>query len=296
MRVLFAFILGLVALAASAQGQDGVDTRGSFRKAEAFHILVKDERTAEQLRDELAVTPAEVRLEAFRRLARRHSIDPDGAASSGALGQVWQGELVNFLDQAIFGSKVGEVGPAVRSDLGWHLFYVSGFQAEPVAAFCDNTLRAALAKASAVQKQVLDMSLRPLDRAQLMLEVSTFLEGDWSAPLQDRQGNLVLLSRPEEQPDGLRFIRRHVDFLHPWAKPSAASKACTRSRRETWVLNCATRRAGLSEAIDYEGRVAAGAQVGRTRFHRASGPADVEFQPLEQATFGAQLLAHGCGR
>jgi TonB family protein len=272
-----------------------LDTRDTLRRAEAFHILVEDEATAQALQQQLAAAPAADRLALFNRLARRNSRDWGSARAGGSLGLVWLGQTARAFEAAVFAAKPGDVGPPVETQYGWHLVYVAAFRDEPVAAFCTRTLRDAAAAAAPDQRALLEMSQRPVDRSQLVLEVATAIGKDWGTPLQDRAGNLVYFSAPIPGPDKLVLVQRHTDYLLPWLRPGPEAKGCVRSRREAWVVDCTRRRAGLRGVADHEGRAGSGAVLDRVRTTRTDHPTDVAFQPLAQGSIGAQLLAHACG-
>jgi hypothetical protein len=164
-----------------------------------------------------------------------------------------------------------------------------------VAPLCDKWLRDGMATAKPEERPVLQMSARALDRAALYLEVQTFMGGDWGVPMQDKAGNLVYFSSaPVALPSGLKLMHRHIDYVLPWVKVHPKASACTRSRRETWVVNCQARTMGLAALTDYEGRVAAGRTVNHTQFSRTAGHTDIEYTAIKPGTLGEQLLLQGC--
>lgn len=62
--------------------------------------------------------------EDFANLARTLSQDPDSAARGGDLGFVSRGQREPALDQALFGTPVGEIAPVVESSLGFHILRI----------------------------------------------------------------------------------------------------------------------------------------------------------------------------
>lgn len=282
--------------AAPAFGEVTRDVREQIRQTEVHHILLYNRSRAERLRQELLAEPQDKRFAAFKNLATRFSRDPVSAGIGGDLGLVWEGEMAQAFDDALFAATPGEVSGPVKTELGWHLLWVKAFQYEPVAPLCEKWLKDAMAKATPDERPVLQMSARALDRANLYIEVQTFIGGDWSAAMQDKQGNLVHFSRtPTALPGGLKLVQRHVDYVHPWVKVDRQADACVRSRRETWVVHCEARTMGLAAMTDYEGRAAAGRSVRHQQFSRTPQHADIEFNAIKPGTLGEQLLAHGCG-
>jgi peptidyl-prolyl cis-trans isomerase D len=66
--------------------------------------------------------------EDFASLARSLSQDPDSAARGGDLGFVSRGQREPALEQALFGTPVGEVSPVVESSLGFHVLKIAEAQ------------------------------------------------------------------------------------------------------------------------------------------------------------------------
>lgn len=297
MKSLIFALLTAITLAVPAWSQEVIrTTREQIRKAEVHHILLFNRSRAERLHKELLAEPTENRFAAFKNLATRYSRDPASAGAGGDLGLVWEGQMEQVFDDALFAATPGEVSAPFRTEFGWHLLWVKAFQHEPVAPLCDKWLKESIAKAKPEGKAVLQMSVRALDRPDLFVEVQTFMGGDWSAPLQDKDGNLVYFSSaPSTASAGIKLMQRHIDYVDPWVKVHPQVAACTRSRRETWAVNCEVKTMALSALTDYEGRAGAGRTVNHTQFSRTRAHTDVEFSPVKPGTLGEQLLAQGCG-
>lgn len=290
--VVLGLLLPLAVNLASAQAVR--DVRETVRRAEAFHIQVPSESAAKALHGELAAAQPAQRLELFKRLAQEHSMDTISAARGGALGLVWDGQTAPPFEEAMFASKPGEVGPPVRTSLGYHLIYVAAFRHQPLAPFCERTLQDAIAQAKDAEKRVLQMSARPLDRERLLAEVAALIGPGWQGPLQDADGNLVYTASGPARDGKLRIARRHVDFVQPWVLVSPAMEGCRRSRREEWVVDCEAGKAGLSTVSDYEGRAAHGRRLDHLQTSRLD-PLDVGFRAVARGSHGAQMLAQACG-
>lgn len=286
----------LLSMAASVAGaQAARDVRETIRRAEAFHLIVPAESTAQSLRSQLAAAQPAQRLELFKRLAQENSLDSATAPRGGSLGLVWDGQTPPLFEEAMFASKPGEVGPPVRTPLGFHLIYVAAFRHQPVAPFCERTLQAAIGLAKDADKRALQMSARALDKGELLQEVAPLIGSQWQGPLQDAEGNLVYITSTAARDGKLRVAHRHVDYLLPWARVSPALQGCTRSRREEWIVDCAAGKAGLSTVSDYEGRAASGRRLDHLQTTRLD-PLDVQFRAVAKGSLGAQMLAHACGQ
>ena len=63
----------------------------------------------------------------FEDLAKGQSQGP-GRGQGGAMGRIHRGELLPAIDQVIFTLKEGEISDPIRTDIGYHLFKISGRQ------------------------------------------------------------------------------------------------------------------------------------------------------------------------
>ena len=92
----------------------------STTQIHASHILVKDEDTAKQIRDELRDHP-----EKFAELAKEKSIDTSTAQKGGDLGTFGQGRMVPDFERAAFSLKAGQVSDVVKTQYGYHIIMVT---------------------------------------------------------------------------------------------------------------------------------------------------------------------------
>jgi len=92
----------------------------STTQIHASHILVKDEETAKQIRDELRAHP-----EKFADLAKEKSIDTTTAQKGGDLGTFGQGRMVPDFERAAFSLKAGQVSDVVKTQYGYHIIMVT---------------------------------------------------------------------------------------------------------------------------------------------------------------------------
>jgi hypothetical protein len=89
-----------------------------YPMVKVYHIFLKDERRAKELREELT------RGRDFEELARRWSQSPE-AEKGGDLGLVRKGDLPEAMEDQIFKMSPGEISPVVKSAYGYHIFKVT---------------------------------------------------------------------------------------------------------------------------------------------------------------------------
>jgi len=85
----------------------------------ASHILVSDEATARQLKDQID------RGGSFEDLARQHSQCPS-KAKGGDLGWFGKGQMVKPFEEAAFSTLQGQISNPVKTQFGYHLIKVTG--------------------------------------------------------------------------------------------------------------------------------------------------------------------------
>lgn len=87
-------------------------------RAKARHILVSEEKAAEDLK-----TKIEGGAE-FADMAKEHSQCPS-KAQGGALGEFGPGQMVPEFDKVVFSAEVGKVHGPVKTQFGYHLIEVT---------------------------------------------------------------------------------------------------------------------------------------------------------------------------
>jgi peptidyl-prolyl cis-trans isomerase C len=70
----------------------------------------------------------------FEALARERSACPSGKQNGGSLGTFGRGQMVKPFEDAAFSQKVGEIGPVVETDFGFHIIRVTAHNIAPPAA------------------------------------------------------------------------------------------------------------------------------------------------------------------
>ncbi|NUK28658.1 peptidylprolyl isomerase [Parageobacillus sp. VR-IP] len=88
-------------------------------KIRASHILVKDEKTAKEIKAKLD------KGEDFAKLAKQYSQDPGSATNGGDLGWFGPGKMVKEFEDAAYKLKVGQVSDPVKTDYGYHIIKVT---------------------------------------------------------------------------------------------------------------------------------------------------------------------------
>jgi foldase protein PrsA len=88
-------------------------------KIRASHILVKDEKTAKEIKAKLD------KGEDFAKLAKEYSQDPGSAQKGGDLGWFGPGKMVKEFENAAYSLKVGEISQPVKTEFGYHIIKVT---------------------------------------------------------------------------------------------------------------------------------------------------------------------------
>ncbi|WP_275441424.1 peptidylprolyl isomerase PpiC [Psychrobium sp. MM17-31] len=82
--------------------------------ASAVHILVKTQKEAEKLKQQLAKGAS------FADLAKKHSTCPSGK-KGGNLGEFRPGQMVKAFDNVVFKKPILEVHGPIKTQFGYHL-------------------------------------------------------------------------------------------------------------------------------------------------------------------------------
>ncbi|MBE3578716.1 MAG: peptidylprolyl isomerase [Caldanaerobacter subterraneus] len=97
----------------------------SFEVMRARHILVADEKTAEDIYQRL------MKGEDFAALAKEYSIDTATKDNGGDLGEFPHGVMVPEFEEAAFSLKPGEISKPVKTQYGYHIIKSEGITVKP---------------------------------------------------------------------------------------------------------------------------------------------------------------------
>jgi len=90
----------------------------------ARHILLKDEKKAREIIDQLKGLKGEELKKKFIELAKKESTGPSGP-KGGDLGYFTRGQMVLPFDKAVFSLSKGEITTEpVKTQFGWHVIYL----------------------------------------------------------------------------------------------------------------------------------------------------------------------------
>jgi foldase protein PrsA len=110
--------------------------RDDFEQACASHILVATQAEADDVVRELAAGGD------FAALAAQRSIDTGSAQQGGSLGCVTKGTTLPELDAALFSQPLGQIGPPVQTQAGFHVLRVDSRQVPELDAVRDDVAQA----------------------------------------------------------------------------------------------------------------------------------------------------------
>lgn len=96
------------------------DNKSQFEVVKASHILVSDEKTANEIYDKLQKGAN------FAELAKQYSIDTSTKDNGGELGEFTRGTMVTEFENAAFALKPGEISKPVKTQYGYHIIKSEG--------------------------------------------------------------------------------------------------------------------------------------------------------------------------
>lgn len=88
-----------------------------MEQVHAFHILVEDQETAQNLQQKLVENAT---MENFMSLAKEHSKCPSGQ-NGGNLGMFGRGQMVKVFEDVAFELEPGQLSVPIQTQFGWHL-------------------------------------------------------------------------------------------------------------------------------------------------------------------------------
>ncbi|WP_041589389.1 peptidylprolyl isomerase [Thermoanaerobacterium thermosaccharolyticum] len=96
------------------------NNKSQFEVVKASHILVSDEKTANEIYDKLKNGAN------FAELAKQYSIDTSTKDNGGELGEFTRGTMVTEFENAAFALKPGEISKPVKTQYGYHIIKSEG--------------------------------------------------------------------------------------------------------------------------------------------------------------------------
>jgi len=103
--------------------------KDKFMQKEALHarhILVKEEKEAQAIIDEMKALKGDALKNKFIELAKSKSTGPSGP-KGGDLGSFGKGQMVPEFDKAVWALKIGEMTiKPVKTQFGYHIIYLEG--------------------------------------------------------------------------------------------------------------------------------------------------------------------------
>ncbi|HXI11850.1 MAG TPA: peptidylprolyl isomerase [Thermoanaerobaculia bacterium] len=120
------------------------DRKATFEQSKARHILIAftGSRAAQPSKPKLTEDQAKAKAEEIRtklvagadfaETAKKESDDTGSGARGGDLGTFSRGQMVPEFEKASFEGKVGEIGPVVRTEFGYHIIQVQERKTSPL--------------------------------------------------------------------------------------------------------------------------------------------------------------------
>ncbi len=106
-------------------------------RVHARHILVKDEKKAQEIIDQLKGLKGDALKKKFIELAKKESTGPTGV-KGGDLGYFTKEQMVLPFSKVAFSLKKGDISlKPVKTQFGWHIIYVEDKKPEQIIPFKD---------------------------------------------------------------------------------------------------------------------------------------------------------------
>jgi len=121
------------------------DRKATFEQSKARHILIAftGSPAAQPAKPKLTEEQAKAKAEEIRtklvagadfaEMAKKESDDTGSGSRGGDLGSFSRGQMVPEFEKAAFDGKVGEIGPVVRTQFGYHIIQVQERKTQALA-------------------------------------------------------------------------------------------------------------------------------------------------------------------
>ncbi|MFZ4397154.1 MAG: peptidylprolyl isomerase [Kiritimatiellia bacterium] len=137
----------------------------------------------------------------FEAVAREHSDCPSGKQAGGDLGKFERQAMVKPFSEAAFTQKIGEIGPVVETDFGFHVIKVTARnEAKPAsgdAPATPETVQASHVLIKAPPASTRDAIRKDLENAQIGSEMQAYL-----AALRGKAKVTTMFDKPAAMPGG----------------------------------------------------------------------------------------------
>ncbi|WP_079507916.1 peptidylprolyl isomerase [Mesobacillus jeotgali] len=130
----------------------------------ASHILVKDEKTANEVKKKLDEGAK------FEDLAKEYSTDPGSAANGGDLGFFGPGKMVPEFEEAAYALDVNEISGPVKSQHGFHIIKVTEKKEKESYDKMKDELEYDLRLAQLDSSKIQDVLKKELDKANVKIK------------------------------------------------------------------------------------------------------------------------------
>lgn len=179
-------------------------------RVKARHILVKvgDNQSREEAQKKLQQLRAELNVDNFSEMAKKHSDDPGSKDEGGELGFFERGRMVPAFEKVAFSLPPGEISEPVETDFGFHLILVDQKEAggqKPFEEVKEDVARRYLAR-RAVSGRLADLKALLNDgKTQQALDVLKQLGVKWEEVKDINLGasSIPGISQPD---DALRIL------------------------------------------------------------------------------------------
>lgn len=111
------------------------DNKNQFEVAKASHILLADQKTANDIYDKL------MKGANFADLAKQYSLDTATKNNGGELGEFPRGAMLPEFEQAAFSMKNGEISKPVKTQAGYHIIKSEGVTIKPYNEVKDSIIQ-----------------------------------------------------------------------------------------------------------------------------------------------------------
>jgi hypothetical protein len=268
------------------------DSRDSLVEARTFHILVKSNEEANALYESVVQAPRDTRLAAFKKLAKKSTIDYGSLDSGGDLGYIMEGSMVRPFEEKMLTEPVGSISKPFKTEFGWHLIFVTERRQISVGKVCEDALKKSIKAASAPDREKLELSLQKESFEQIIPQIKNLVAPNTIGPLKDENSNATFISvHPGTERHNERHITVHTELRYPKIAPTSAGLACYRSTRRFFNVNCRDRTLAFAGYEALEGRAAQGRKLLNTRVSNDH----LNYSAVVPQSLGAQLYEAACG-